>query len=339
MAFRFKSAQVELQGYKKWLSAPLLALMLGGAAQAQTVTFRIATVNPPTHESVKVVDTVAKRITERTEGRVKFQMFPSAQLGSSVDSLEQASQNQPIITYVSASFLAPFGVPELSVFDGPYVFTNKQEAERIVFSPFANELYDQLAKKAGIRVLALNWSEGARHMIGNAPYPKPENLKGVKVRMPPVKAWIKTFEPIGAVPTTVEAAETYSALSQGVVAAAEAPLVAFRANRWYEVAKHITLTGHFYLPNGWATSEATLNKLSEGDRKIVLEEFRKGGPEMVARSEALEAEIRKTFEAQGVTFHQADTEAYRKATAPFYDSFPEWPKGLYEKLRAAATAN
>jgi TRAP-type transport system periplasmic protein len=307
-----------------------------GVARAQSTAIRIASVNPPTTESLVVVQKVADRITQRTDGRVRFQLFPSGQLGTTNDSLEQASQGQPIITFTSASFMSTFGVPELAIVEGPFVIENNEEGERLAFSPLMQGYYDSLAQKSGIRILALNWFDGPRHMVGTAPYPKPTDLQGVRMRVPPVETWIKTFEPLGVVATTVEAAEVYSALSQGVVTAAESPLTGLRASRWYEVAKHITLTGHFNLFTGWVMSEATLKRLSEGDRATLMEEFRKGGQELSKLSEDRAAEIRKQFEAAGVTFHNADVEAYRKATAGFYSSFPKWPAGLYDKVRAAA---
>jgi len=307
------------------------------AATAQSVTIRIASVNSPTAESVMTAQRVADRITQRTEGRVTFQLFPSAQLGTTADSLEQASQGQPIITYTSASFMARYGVPELAVVEGPFVVANNEEGERLAFSPLMQGYYDRLAATAGIRVLALNWFDGARHMIGSAPYPNPSDLQGVKMRVPPVETWIRTFEPLGVVATTVEAAEAYSALAQGVVTAAESPLTGLRASRWYEVAKHITLTGHFNLFTGWVMSEAAYQALSEGDRAILMEEFRRGGQELSAASQALAGTIRTEFEAAGVTFHDADLDAYRAATAGFYSAFPDWPPGLFEQVRAAAT--
>jgi TRAP-type C4-dicarboxylate transport system substrate-binding protein len=319
------------------MAAALMLAMSQGAANAQSTAIRIASVNPPTTESLVVVQRVADRITERTEGRVTFQLFPSGQLGTTNDSLEQASQGQPIITFTSASFMATFGVPELAIVEGPFIVADNEEGERLAFSPLMQGYYDQLAQKSGVRILALNWFDGPRHMIGTAPYPKPEDLKGVLMRVPPVETWIKTFEPLGVVATTVEAAEVYSALSQGVVTAAEAPLTGLPASRWFEVAKHITLTGHFNLFTGWVISEATFKGLSEGDRAILLEEFRKGGQELSKLSEDKAAEIRKEFEAAGVVFHEADVEAYRAATAGFYASFPQWPEGLLETVRAAAT--
>ena len=84
-------------------------------------------------------------------------------------------------------------------------------------------------------------------------------------------------------------------------------------------------------------SEAAFQQLTEGDRAILLEEFRKGGQDLTEVSANLETEIRAEFEASGVTFHEADLDAYRDATASFYTSFPDWPEGLYDQVRAAAT--
>jgi len=323
------------------LFATVLATLagFGGAALAQDVTIRIATVNSPTSESWKEVMATAERVTALTEGRVAFEGFPSGQLGSTTDSIEQASQGLPVMTFTSASFLAEFGVPELAIVEGPFIVSGNDEAERLATSPLMQGYYDRLAEAAGLRVVALNWFDGPRHMIGTEGYPEPEDLQGVRMRVPPVETWLKTFEPLGVVATTVQAAEAYSALSQGVVTAAESPLTGLRASGWQEVVKEITLTGHFNLFTGWVMSDAAFQSMSEGDRAILLEEFRKGGQMLSQKSADLEAEIRAEFEAQGVTFHEADLEAYRAATAGFYTSFPDWPAGLYDEVRAAATGN
>lgn len=313
------------------------AVLMAGPVRAQDVTIRIATVNAPTSQSWKGVMAVAERVTKRTEGRIAFQGFPSGQLGSTTDSIEQASQGLPIMTFTSASFLAGFGVPELSVVEGPFVVADNAEAERVAYSSLMQGFYDRLARDAGLRVVALNWFDGPRHMIGTAPYPEPADLQDVRMRVPAVETWIKTFEPLGVIPTSVEAAEVYSALSQGVVTAAESPLTGLRASGWHEVAKEITLTGHFNLFTGWVMSEAAFQSLSEGDRVILLEEFRTGGQDLARSSAELEKEIRAEFEAKGVTFHAADVEAYRAATKDFYSSFPDWPEGLYDQIRATAT--
>ena len=313
------------------------AFLLGASAAVAQTELRIASVNPPTSLSVQIAEEVGKRITERTDGRLTFQVFPSAQLGTTTDSLEQASQGQPVITFTSASFMAQFGAPELAAVEGPFVVANNEEAERLAFSDLMQGFYERVAETSGIRVVALNWFDGARHMLGTAPYPNPSDLEGVKMRVPPVETWLKTFEPLGVVATTVEAAEAYTALSQGVVTAAESPLTGIADKKWHEPAQHITLTSHFNLFTGWVTSEEVYQSISEEDRAVLMEEFRRGGQELAAQSEALQSDIRTEFEAEGVTFHDADLDAYRQATSGFWASFPDWPEGLYDDIRAAAT--
>lgn len=325
-----------IRGKGMWLAATAVALAAGHAS-AQEIRLRIASVNAPTNLSLQIAEQVGTRVSERTDGRIEFQVFPSAQLGSTTDTLEQASQGSPIVTYTSASFMAQFGVPELAAVEGPFAISDAEEGDRLASSDLMEGYYDRLAETAGIRVLALNWFDGARHMIGDEPYPEPSDLQGVKMRVPPVETWIKTFEPLGVVATTVEAAEAYSALAQGVVSAAESPLTGLRASKWYEVADQITLTGHFNLFLGWVMSEAVYQGLSEEDREILIEEFRAGGRDLTAQSIALAEEIRAEFEAAGVTFHDANLPAYREATESFWESFPEWPDGLYDDIRAAAT--
>ena len=158
----------------------LASALLSAPAVAENVTIRIATVNAPTSESYKGAMAAAERVKTRTEGRVSFQGFPSGQLGSTTDSIEQASQGQPVMTFTSASFLSTFGVPELSVVEGPFMVSSTDEAENIAFSPLMQGFYDRLAKDAGIRPVALNWFDGPRHMIGDKGYPAPTDLKGVK---------------------------------------------------------------------------------------------------------------------------------------------------------------
>ena len=329
-----------LPGRSLWIASFTLgASLLASVALAQDVTIKLSTVNAPTSESWKAALAAAERVTARTEGRVAFEAFPSAQLGSTTESIEQASQGLPVMTYTSASFLSTFGVPELSIVEGPFVVENAEEGERLAFSPLMQGFYDRLAETAGLHVVALNWFDGPRHMIGNAAYPTPDALKGVRMRVPPVETWLKTFEPMGVIATTVEAAEVYSALSQGVVTAGESPLTGLRASGWQEVAKEITLTGHFNLFTGWVMSEAAYQAMGEADRAVLMEEFRTGGQELTKLSADLEGQIRTEFEAQGVTFHEADIGAYREATAGFFTSFPAWPEGLYDQVRAAATGN
>jgi len=186
----------------------------------------------------------------------------------------------------------------------------------------------------GLRRLALNWLDGPRHIIGAVAYPRASDLRGVAIRVPPVEAWRRTFEPLGAIPTTVEFAEVYSALSQGVVAAAEGSLTTVQSARWYEVAKEITLTGHFQPFNGWVMSEAVFAELSAEDQAILVAEFLAGGVAHSRADEARVAQLVTELRGQGVNFTEADLESYRQGTASYYQGVPGWPEGLIDEVRA-----
>lgn len=307
-------------------------------ALAQNITeIRVAHVNQTTFQGHAPMVAATEKITARTSGRVTFKIFPGAQLGTTTDMVEQASQGEPVISYTDAAYMASFGVPELSVLGGPFLIDNIDEGFKVNESALVQGWYDRLNENAQLRVLALNWFGGARHVVGARPYPEPSDLKGVKIRVPPVETWRKTFEPLGAIPTTVEAAETYSALSQGVVEAAESPILSLESNLWTEVAKHVTLTSHFELFTGWVMSGATYDALSAEDAAIVSEEFRAAGVSSSRDAASKIAAARGRMEAKGITFTDANIPAYRAATASFYTSFPQWPAGLFDQVRAAAT--
>lgn len=317
-------------------SAAVLPFARPALAQ-NIVEIRLAHVNQTTFPGHEPAVRATERITERTNGRVTFKIFPGGQLGTTTDMVEQASQGEPIITYTDAAYMASFGVPELSILGGPFLIDSIEDGYKLHESALVQGWFDRLAADAGIRVLGLNWFGGARHVVGEAAYPKPADLAGVKIRVPPVETWRKTFEPTGAICVTVEAAETYSALSQGVVDAAESPILSLESNLWTEVAPNITLTSHFELFTGWVMSAGTYDALSPEDAAIVKEEFVKGGLENSNATTERIAAARARMEEKGIIFTDADIPAYREATRSFYDSFSEWPAGLYEDVRAAIT--
>jgi TRAP-type C4-dicarboxylate transport system substrate-binding protein len=309
--------------------------VVASTAHAQT-EIRLAHVLQPSAQAHIVAEEVAERVAERTEGRVQITVFPSAQLGTTTEIIEQATFGEPVIGYGDAAYLSTFGVPELAILGGPFIIANNEEGQRLAASDLVQGWFDQLAEESGLRVLALNWFDGARHIIGQDGYPMPSDLEGVLMRIPPIPTWQNTFEPLGAVPVTVEAQEVYSALSQGVVEAAESPLVGMANFNWQEVADTVTLTGHFNLFLGWTMSEEVFQSLSEEDQEIMLEEFQAGGRELTERNAAIVGETRADFEAAGVEFVQPDLDAYREATRAFFEFYPEWPDDLIDQVRQAA---
>ena len=198
------------------------------------------------------------------------------------------------------------------------------------------EWTEELAKKGNLRILALNWFDEPRDIIGDRSFGDPAALKGMKIRLPPLDAWLHTFKPLGAIPTNLTYGETYGALEQGVVNASESSPNAIYAAKWGEVSKHLTRTGHIRPWLGYAMGEDAFQRLPEEYRVILLEEFNEAG-KLAAKThtERTNANI-DTMKEMGVEVHQANIETYRAASAGFYTSAKDWPADLVDQVRAAS---
>lgn len=277
---------------------------------------------------------VSERVSERTDGQLVLEVFPNAELGSNADMLEQAALGSALIAHIEPGYAsASGGAKEMSILGGPFLFADYSEIATLVDSNLFAEWQEDLAAVGGLQSLAWNWYFGQRHIISNEGYPNPSDMEGVKIRIPPIKAWLETFEPLGAVPVTMEFGEVYTGLSQGVVDAAEAPLSTLQGASLFEVADTVTLTGHFKALTGWAMGTALWESLSEEHQKVLVEEFVAGGDTVSAITEQNELGLREVFENElEVTLVEPDVAAYAEAVKGFYDAFPEWREGLYEEV-------
>lgn len=284
-----------------------------------------------THRTLEVV---AERIEERSGGSLVLEIYPDGQLGTSADTLQQSASGEPIIGYTDAAELSTLA-PEsnLDILSGPFLFESTEQAQTFHDSAEFAKLADVLAEDGGVKVLALNYFLGTRNILGKDAYPEPADLAGVKLRVPPIESFTRTAELLGAVPTTVDYTEVYSALQQGVVDAAESDINSLLDQKWEEAATELTMTHHFQLFLGFAMGSAAFDALTEEQQQILVEEFAQGGLDSTLENEDLEAGTLTALKEAGVTVTEANLEAYRKATQSYYDNYPS---GLLEDVRAAA---
>lgn len=312
----------------------LFTVLLFSTATGQQYVLRLANVVAPTEPVNIVAARVAERVAERTNGRVRIEIYPASQLGGGRDYLEQAALGAPVIGHTDPGYVSiEYGVVELAVLGGPFLIEGPHEIARLLESELVQKWTERLAEN-GIRVLSWNWYFGDRNIIAKRGFPEPADLRNVKIRVPPNPVWIETFRTLGAVGVSLEWAEVYGALQQGVVDAAEAPLSTLYGSRLYEVADTITLTGHFKAITGMVMGESFWQTLPDDIQQVLLEEFARGGEEMTEMTIALQNEFRTRLEAEGVTFVEANISAYVEATKPFYDNFPGFPPGIFDDIQA-----
>lgn len=318
-----------------WIALVLLAVAwaAGPAPAADKIVIKAGHVLAPTEPTHLALLKWAERMKERTGGQVEMQIFASSQLGSNRDMMEQAVLGAAVISHADPGYIQDY-YANFGVLNGPFLFREWDQAKRLMNGPLVKEWAEAMRKEKGMRLLALNWYFGPRHVIAHQPMRNPEEMKGKKVRVPPNIMWKETIQAMGGAPTPLEWAEVYTGLAQKVVDAAEAPLSTLLGSRLYEVAKVITLTGHFKAITGMVIGEKFFQGLPPNVQKILEEEAVRAGDEMSAMTIAKQDEFMKALKEKGITFHQGDAAAFEKATQVVYTKFPKWTPGIYEKVKA-----
>ncbi|MGP4040189.1 C4-dicarboxylate TRAP transporter substrate-binding protein [Gracilibacillus sp. D59] len=268
-----------------------------------------------------------EQVSERTDGKVEFEIFGSGSLGEDNDLLEQAKVGTNVAVLVDSGRLADM-VPEIGILAAPYIVNNFDEANKVAKSDLFKEWSDKLAEEHNLKILSFNWYQGERHILANKPVMTPEDLKGVKLRTPDAPIWLETMKSMGATPAGMAWSEVYPAIQQGVIDGAEAQHPATYGAKLYEVISDISKTRHFQLITGLVTSDQWMKDLPKGYQEIILEEALKAGEKASHNTEDMLADFEQKMIDEGVEVHEVDVEPFKKSTEAVYDKFDG-----YQELR------
>ena len=238
------------------------------AGHAQTNMRISISVAQNSHQGV-AIDTFAKEVEARTQGRIKVQPFYSGALGGERESVEAVQLGTQELTFTSTGPIPNF-VPEARILDVPFLFRDKAHARAVLDGPIGQEMLTKFDSK-GFKALA--WAEnGFRHMTNSKRDVKePGDLKGLKMRTMENPVHIAAYKALGIVTTPMAFPEVFTALQQGTVDGQENPLSVIMAAKFDQVQKHLSLTGHVYSPCVLVMSKAAYDKLSDADKKAFSE--------------------------------------------------------------------
>ena len=208
----------------------------------------------------------AGEIKKRTNGRYEIEVFPASTLGKETDINQGLTLGTVDIIYTGQLFAGRTYGP-IAIGGAPYMFRDFDHWKRFSTSPLFKELCDGYQKAGGNHVSAITYY-GERHVTSNKPINKPEDMKGLKIRVPDAPLYTMFPRAVGANPTPIAFAEVYLALQNGTVDAQENPLPTIEAKKFYEVQKYIVLTGHITDAILTIVSGSAWNKLSDEDKKI-----------------------------------------------------------------------
>jgi TRAP-type C4-dicarboxylate transport system substrate-binding protein len=309
------------------------------AQAANPITFRWATSADASEPLATIPVEAAKKIEERSDGRIKITVFPNEQIGTLAEVQEQASLGVPLILDSNPGFASEYGDAALGILQGPYLFSSYDEVEKFADSDLMTEWAASLEKN-GLHSLAWNWYSGQRQMIGSRAFSKPADLKGVLVRISGNPIQKAVFESLGATPVQLSRSEIYSALSEGVVNASDGPIPQLLGDKLYEAVHDITLTGHVSMMAGILVSAEAFAKLDPDLQKIMTEEIRSAGEEYTKLQAKKIEDDRVALEKLGVKFHDADQDAFREVSRSFYAGKinAAWSEDLRKKIRDIVTS-
>jgi tripartite ATP-independent transporter DctP family solute receptor len=257
-------------------------------------------------------------VNEALKGKVEIKVFHSSQLGTD-EAMIKAIRVGGIEMFLPSTIMSTVD-PKWGVFEMPYIVVSRAHMKKVAEDPKVGEALLAPLPAKGIRLLGI-WENGFRHVTNNVrPIVKPEDLKGIKLRVPSGVWRVKMFRAYGANPTPLAFAEVFSALQSGVMDGQENPFVQIWSGKFQEVQKYMSLTGHVYTPAYPAISE-TFWKTLPADVRQTMERI---GVEMgdVARREGerLDKELLDKLAAK-MKVNEVDKEAFIKASGTIYEEF------------------
>jgi tripartite ATP-independent periplasmic transporter solute receptor, DctP family len=310
----------------------VLALGLSDTALAAKYVIKAAYENNTGEPFDQSMREWARLFKERTNGEGEIRVFPSSQLGSKKDVMEQMQMGAALVTVTDGAFLADFGIPDFSIMLGPYLGRSPEEMAKLAETPWFKGLNKQLDDK-GLHVLASNWFFGRRHILAKKPVHSPADLAGLKIRVPNTKIQIAGFEAMGATPTPMPWAEVYPALTTGVVDGAENAIPVMYGQKLHEQAKYLILSGHVDLMSQIVCGTKYFNKLPADIQKALTDTCLEAGLFQTDLIQKVDNEYIDKMKTEGVTVIEVDREQFAKAAEGAYGKFPDWTPNLYETLQ------
>lgn len=315
------------------LFAAFAALALAaGIAQAQTkLKFaHVYEVSEPYHTAALWA---AAEIAKRTNNRYQIEVFPASTLGKETDINQGLTLGTVDIIYTGQLFAGRTYGP-IAIGGAPYMFRDFNHWKAFSTSPLFAELADGYQKKSGNKVVAITYY-GERHVTSNRPINKPEDMKGLKIRVPDAPLYTMFPRAVGANPTPIAFAEVYLALQNGTVDAQENPLPTIDAKKFYEVQKYIVLTGHITDALITIIGGPTWNKLSDADKKTFEAVLKEAAARATNEIIEIEKKLGAEFEKRGKSVLRVDRAPFRAAVVKLHNG-PDatWDKATYDKLQA-----
>lgn len=291
--------------------------------ECEDVTLRLAHSLPPGSPVDQATERLAEQASKKSGGTLEVQIFPASQLGNEQQSLEGLSSGSLDMGAIVGNAYGGV-VSEANVLALPYVFKDYEHMKAAMGGDPGQQIVELVEERAGVRILDPAWYYGTRQLTANKPIETAEDLKGVKLRIPPVPVIDKAWAQMGATPSTVDFTELYTALQTGVVDAEENPVTTIAESNFNEVQDYLVMSGHTVANLMVAINPELHDSLCEEQRAALDSATQEAGDFIDETVLKAEEELRAQLTTEGgMKLVEPDVETFRAQLEGFPDSFQD----------------
>ncbi|MFP6847300.1 MAG: TRAP transporter substrate-binding protein [Pseudomonas sp.] len=321
----------------------LLGSVVSHADEIRERTLRFAFQNVKEHPQGQGAQKFADLLSEKSGGKLKVRLFPGGTLGGDVQTVSALQGGTLDITVLNSGILAA-QAPDYAMLDFPFLFNSVEEAHAVIDGPVGEKLSAQLDSK-GLVGLGY-WDLGFRHLTNSKrAVTKLEDMQGLKVRVIQSPIYLETFTALGANPVPMAFPEVYTGLEQHTIDGQENPFTVIEGNKFFEVQKYLSVTGHIFNPQSLIISQKTWNRLNDDEKALIRQaasEAQKFQREVTAASmDKSRAALEGVMAVNDISAEEKDR--FRERVQPVIDKFSkdldaDLVKMMYDeiaKVRAA----
>jgi tripartite ATP-independent transporter DctP family solute receptor len=313
-----------------------LTLATGLPALAQTkLVLKATDVHPLGYPTVEAVVRMGKKLEAGTNGRLSVQMFPSMQLGGEKEMIEQAQVGALQIARISVGPMGPL-VPELNVFNLPFMFRDNAHMEQVIDGPIGEELLKKLSDHPTAGLIGLCWMNGGTRNVYNSKHAVKSvaDLKGLKIRMMGNPVFVDTMNSLGGNGVAMGFDQLVNALQTGVVDGAENNEPSYETGQHYRYAKFYSRTGHLMIPELLVFSKKTWTALSPEDQALLMKSSKEAQQEQRKLWYEMEQKSIAKMKEAGVEINDvADKKQFQDAVKPVWDKYGAQHAALIKRIQ------
>ncbi|MCI8832271.1 MAG: TRAP transporter substrate-binding protein [Lachnospiraceae bacterium] len=301
------------------------------AAEGKSYTINVASTFAPEGPVHQVMEEFKNNIETASGGRIKVVIHPSGALGGAREVSEGVHAGTIEMGALGCEDFEYYA-PEYSILEAPYLFRDVDHFKNFL-NTHGDQLFSEVQEKSGI-ITSAWFYRGARMMTSNKKITTPDDLKGLKFRLPSIPVRVSVFEAFGASPTIVDFAELYMALKTGTVDAQENPPETIYSYKYYEAQKYLILSSHIFTLARYITSEEWFNTLTVEDQQLINTAWKDAAAKVAEEYPDPDATYIEKCQEEGMEVVTPDNQAFMELAAPVVEKYNQdnWKPGLLDLI-------